>query len=170
MQINMHSHYGQATWYASNQGTLFSMMVYPSKLISKPLSSLQYIVEQIPALSMSDVCTATPVHGKAFYSYRLEGISQALSSTHRLASVHRTGNAFAFTLHIVKRKKASNWVFHFVNFKHDFALHTTEEDSATQEEEQQIEKVLDATAVDTGESAAKSQDLFVELASHGKDK
>ena len=36
-------------------------------------------------------------------------------------------------------------------------MHTTEDDSATQEEEQQIEKVLDTTAVDTGESAAKSQ-------------
>ena len=41
-------------------------------------------------------------------------------------------------------------------------LHTTENDSATQEEQQQIEKVLDATAVDTGESSAKSQGLFVE--------
>ena len=42
-------------------------------------------------------------------------------------------------------------------------MHITENDSATQEEEQQIEKVLDATAVDTGESAAKSQGLFVKL-------
>ena len=36
----------------------------------------------------------------------------------------------------------------------------TENDSATQEELQQIEKVLDATAVDTGESSAKSQGLL----------
>ena len=42
-------------------------------------------------------------------------------------------------------------------------MYITEDDSATQEEEQQIEKVLDATAVDTGESAAKSQGLFVKL-------
>ena len=49
-------------------------------------------------------------------------------------------------------------------------MHITEDDGATQEEEQQIEKVLDTTAVDTGESAAKSQGLFIELASHGKDK
>ena len=60
----------------------------------------------------------------------------------------------------VKRWLHSNCVFLFVTSN---ALYITEDDSATQEEEQQIEKVLDATAVDTGESAAKSQGLFVKL-------
>ena len=55
-----------------------------------------------------------------------------------------------------------NWDFVFVTSKHAVVLHITENDSATQEEQQQIEKVLDATAVDTGESSAQSQGLFVE--------
>ena len=66
-----------------------------------------------------------------------------------------------------------NWVFIFVTSKHDVCClayyrecflsvtsNPTENDSATQEEQQQIEKVLDATAVDTGESSAKSQGLL----------
>ena len=65
------------------------------------------------------------------------------------------------------RRLHSNWAFLFVTSN---ALHVTEDDSATQEEKQQIEKVLDVTAVDAGKSAAKSQGLLVELASHGKDK
>ena len=71
----------------------------------------QYIVEQIPALNMPDVCTNAPVHGKAFCKHHCEvlerrtppiptGLREFLEHCHTTGGLYNSNQEFCNENHL----------------------------------------------------------------------
>ena len=131
---------------------------------------MQYIVEQIPALAMPDVCTNSPLPGKAFcqdHCKVLEAKTPPIPTDLRGFLQHcrvfrgKSKADFPFTVHcqgiyaLTHAYTILISIYSFIHMHEDPTRDTLDE--INMEQEQQIEDVLQQTSSNVGQSAATAQ-------------